>query len=481
MTLRQRGRALYMSTPVATSAINTNRTKVVGTGLTLKSSVDADVLGMTPEQAAEWQRQTEREFQLWAGNRQNCDALALNDFYELQQLVIVSWLMSGDAFALVKRGRRTKFNPYTFRLHIVEADRISTPYNMHNGVILTTYTEGKNPNTGNEIHDGVEVDSMGRVVAYHICDRYPFQAKAGIPQWTRVLAFGEHTGLPNVCHIMSAERPDQYRGVTYLAQVIEPLIQLRRYTESELMAALIQTFFSAWITTEEASSPDVIEESGVGAIAGVQDGEMPINEQRDYVMGPGTTTELPVGKNIVFGKPNVPQTAFGDFLDALCKIIGAGLGIPKDVLLKEYNSSYSASRGALMDAWDDFRMRRTWLVSDFCQPVYETWLTEAVAAGRVSAPGFFDDPILHAAWCGAKWIGPTYVSLDPTKEANAAILQIQQGIKTREQVTREQGGGDWNANMAQILQENAALAEANRILTPTVPIVEEEEEGENEE
>lgn len=49
---------------------------------------------------------------------------------------------------------------------------------------------------------------------------------------------------------MDSERPDQYRGVPYLAQVIEPLLQLRRYTESELMAALVQSFFTAWIETE---------------------------------------------------------------------------------------------------------------------------------------------------------------------------------------------------------------------------------------
>ena len=36
--LRQRSRMLYMSAPVATSAINTNRTKIVGTGLTLKAT-----------------------------------------------------------------------------------------------------------------------------------------------------------------------------------------------------------------------------------------------------------------------------------------------------------------------------------------------------------------------------------------------------------------------------------------------------------
>ena len=65
----------------------------------------------------------------------------------------------------------------------------------------------------------------------------------GNPQpttWTRVKAYQEHTGLPNVVHVMDSERPDQYRGVSYLAQVIEPLLQMRRYTESELMAAVIE-------------------------------------------------------------------------------------------------------------------------------------------------------------------------------------------------------------------------------------------------
>ena len=63
-TLRQRGRMLYMSAPVATSAINTNRTKVVSTGLTLKSAVNREILGLSPEAAKEWQRKTEAEWKL---------------------------------------------------------------------------------------------------------------------------------------------------------------------------------------------------------------------------------------------------------------------------------------------------------------------------------------------------------------------------------------------------------------------------------
>lgn len=49
---------------------------------------------------------------------------------------------------------------------------------------------------------------------------------------------------------MDAERPEQYRGVPYLAQAIEPLLQMRRYTEAEITAAMVQSFFTAFITTE---------------------------------------------------------------------------------------------------------------------------------------------------------------------------------------------------------------------------------------
>ena len=48
--------------PIATSAIRTNRTNVVGIGLQLKSRIDREALGMTQEAADAWQAQAEREF-----------------------------------------------------------------------------------------------------------------------------------------------------------------------------------------------------------------------------------------------------------------------------------------------------------------------------------------------------------------------------------------------------------------------------------
>ena len=471
-TLRQRARVLYMSSTVATAAINTNRTKVIGTGLVLNSTIDREVLGMSAEEAKIWQRRTEAEFRLWAGKKHNCDAIGMNDFAGLQQLGLKSWLLSGDVFPVLKHYKRTPTNPYSLRVHLVEADRVSTPAEYGGGYSVSGFFEGVvpegKPGAGHKIYDGVEVDENGMVVAYYIRNTYPFEIVVGETKWTRVLVYGERTGLPNILHIMDSERPDQYRGVPYLAPVIETLLQLRRYTESELMAALVQSFFTAWIETGTDNSKiplNVADPVGVDEAPGdainieisEEDGD---EGENDYRLGPGTVTHLAPGEKVHFGSPNIPTTGFDAFVKTFCRLIGAALELPYDVLIKEFNSSYSASRGALLESWEAFKMRRKWFVGDFCQPIYEVWLAEAVALGRIKAPGFFDDPLVRAAWCRANWIGPVQGQLDPIKEARAAIMLINSGIKTHSQVTREMSGGDWETNVEQLKRENEMLREA---------------------
>ena len=455
---------LYMSSPLATSAVNTNRTKVIGVGLAMKSAINRDVLGVSQEAAKDWQRKADAEFRLWADDKASCDATGMNNFAALQQLALVSWLMSGDVVAVFKRYKSTAMRPYSLRVHLVEADRVSTPGNYGSGISWPTITDGLNPDNGNKIYDGVEVDGAGMVVAYWIRNTYPWQVTSEETKWVRVEAYGKKTELPNIIHVMSSERPDQYRGVSYLAPVIEPLLQLRRYTESELMAALVQSFFTAWIVTKESTNDFPTNEVGSGDIAGVPTANpsdsnisRSINE---YEMGPGTVTTLAEDEDIKFGSPNIPTAGFDSFVKTFCKLIGAGLSIPYDVLIKEYNASYSASRAALLDAWEDFRMRRKWFVDDFCQPIYESFLAEAVARGRIKAPGFFDDPLVRAAWSGARWIGPVQGSLDPKKEAEAAVIMVDHGFKTHEQVTMETTGRDWEENMEQLSQENQVLKAA---------------------
>lgn len=467
-TLRQRSRMLMMASPVATSVIDTYRTKVVGPGLSLKSTVDRDVLGLSAEQAKAIEKQIEAEFSLWASKKENCDALGISNFDAIQQLVIKSWLSSGDNLVLITREPATKMQPYSLRLHVVEADRIRTPEEYGSGIV-SVYTknaripDGK-PGAGHMIYDGIEVDERGKVIAYHISNVYPGEWNGEEIKYTRVKAYGEKTGLPNALFSIISERPDQYRGVPILSSSIETLVQSRRYTESELMAALVQSMFTAWVETGTDQSQIPMNEVGSEEDDTPDDGDF--DGENSYEMAPGTVLHLAPGETVKFGSPNIPTAGFESFMKTIFKQIGAGNGLSYEVVMKEFNASYSASRAVLLEVWENIRMYRKWLVGFLCQPVYELFLTEAVALGRIKAPGFFDDPLIRAAWCKASWIGPVQGSIDPKKEIEADILAIQHGIKTHSQVTRERGG-DWDSNIEQLKHENKRLFDAQRKPKPT--------------
>ena len=452
-TLRQRGRMLSMSTPIAKSAITTNRTNVIGMGLQLKAKVDSETLGMTPEQAAAWQRQTEAEFALWADDKRACDATGVNDFYAMQQLAFSSWLTSGDSFVVIKQYDTTPLMPYALRLHIIEADRVRTP-----GKTGTMMTDGKAEN-GNKIFDGVEVDKNGAIVAYHIANTYPGEVGSDPEKFVRVEAYGKRTGLPNVLQLMESERADQYRGVTYLAPVIEPLLQLRRYTDAELTAANIESCFAAFVKTTAGASDNPFNEVGWGEVDGAPAGQEVSRDPNEYELGAGTINFMEPGEDVVFADPKRPANGFDAFVTAVATQVGAALEIPKDLLLKAFNASYSASRAALLEAWKAFQMRRKWFTSDFCRPVYEIWLSEAVARGRILAPGFFTDPRIRKAYLGSEWIGPSQGMLDPTKEIEAEAMAIEHGFSTHEQSTIRLNGGQWQDNVAQLDIERQLLRE----------------------
>lgn len=446
--LRQRSRSLFMSAPLAVSAIKTNRTNIVGEGLRLKSTIDAEFLGLTPEQAADWQRSAEREFELWARSKL-CDSTRVNNFYEIQQVACMSWLMNGDACVLLEYERSTRMLPYGLRIHLIESDRVSTPHSTGDNV----YLYATNPDTKNRIFNGVEVDSNNRVVAYHICSTYPNSNLYAKKDWKRVKAFGDKTGMPNVLMIYETERAEQYRGVPYLAPVIESLKQLTRYSEAEMMAAVINGFFTVFVKSEKGTS-----EMG---FTGVMDEEDQITDNDvNYELGPGMVNMLAPGEDIEIADAKRPSSNFDAFTTSLAKYVGAALEIPVEILVKNFSSSYSASRAALLEAWKAFRMKRSWLAADFCQPVYEIFLAEAIGSGRLKAPGFFLDPLIRMAYCGAQWNGPAQGMIDPVKEVNAAEKRINIGISTRQRETIEMTGGDFDNNIAQLARENQLMKAA---------------------
>lgn len=475
--LRDRARDLHMGSDIVAAAHKGLRTNIVGTGLRLNPAFDASYLGLTKEQAEKLRSSIQREWALWADTTK-CDAGGLNDFYELQGLAFISTLMSGDVFALMPKKERP-WSVYDLKVNLIEADRCATPPDKVNL-------------DRERIQSGVEVDADGMVVAYHFSNRHPGAggySLSGANDWVRVEKYGKRTGRVNVLHLFEAERPGQRRGIPIIAPIIESLKQLSQYTNAELAAAVITSMYTVFITTptdDEGGAPF----EGVGMDDEDLDGteNVPGATGDEIKLGQGAIMRTDPGEDVKFADPTRPNPNYEAFVRAMLKQMAAALELPYEILTKQFTSSYSASRGALLEAWKMYRMRRSWLSKTFCQPIYEEWFVEAVSKGRIDAPGIFDDPAIFAAYTRAEWHGPSQGLLDPTKEVAAAISRIEYNMSTAERETAELNGGSWEQNVQQRAYEKGRLAElgltegASSIpVTPSEPSDEGDEDNDDEE
>ena len=447
-TLRVRARDLYAGGGLGRGAPATMVTNVVGWGIRPKPKIDAALLGMSDEAAEEWQQAALREFSLWAKSTM-CDATRQNTFWEMQELAFRSMLVSGDVFALFGAKPNPR-NPYQLVIRLIEADRVSTPES-------TGESEAKNTDNGGRIVDGIEISKDGEVTRYHIATYHPLADETPDEiTWEPIDAFGKDTGMPNVLHLMTVERPEQHRGIPFVSGMIEQVKQLDRYMDGELAASLVAAMLTVFITNDgtQDDSYDSINDS-------IAEEDKVTDDSLHIELGNGNVYELPPGKKVDHVGVNRAPTAFESFVSEVVTMIGSSMEIPYEVLMHRYDHNYTASRSAMLDFWKVVRRYRQHFIDRFNQPIYEQWLAEAVALGRIEAPGFFDDPAVRDAWCGCQWIGTSQGHVQPVQEANAAKIRMETGISTGEQEAMEYNGSNFFENMKQrgreIAAQNAAL------------------------
>lgn len=438
--IRERSRDLERNNPIASGALDTAAINVLGSGLTLYSRIDNKILNLSEEEKTQWEDSARREWRLFSESKE-CDIARTCDFAGLAEMVFRSYMTNGDVFISMPSLPRTG-GPFKLKLQAIEADRVSNPHHTSDTIALA---------------GGVEKDSNGAPKFYHIARQHPGNFLAPRDEkWDRVAAFGSKTGRRNVLHLFRQERPGQTRGVPWFSPVIETFKQLGRYTEAELMAAVVSAFFTVFVKTESGESLGPMEpiiETGAKTT------------DKDFKMGNGAILDLAKGEDIEIANPGRPNTSFDKFVQAILEQVGMGLGIPFEILRKRFSASFSASKGSLVEGWKFFINRREFIASNFHQPSYEALITESVANGRLSAPGFFDNAMIRKAWLGSEWVGSSQTQIDEVKAANAAKIRMESKTKTLDQETRALGG-DYEKNLSQLRIEAKDLAELNKTSEP---------------
>lgn len=441
-TLRERSRDLVRNNPLAGGAIKTKVTNVIGTGLRFQSRIDRKILGLSDEQAEALESTIEREWRLFWDSKDIDLARAMNG-HAVTRMVYRQEKENGDVFILLPRKKRAGC-AYDLKLQVVEADRVCNKDSAMDSETLA---------------GGIEKDADGAPVKIHIMKYHPGAlVTSGKQEWQVRDAFNSKTGLRNIIHFYNPTRPGQSRGMPDLAAVIEPFKQLGRYTEAEIMAAVVSGFFTVFI------------ESDIGGLSGgpldnafnyTDDTAGRSNaDDKDLKLGNGLILELAQGEKVHDSNPGRPNTNYDQFVLSILRQIGVGLELPFEILVKHFTASYSAARAALLELWKYVLTERQILADNFLRPVQEVWMYEAVAAGRIAAPGFFSDPAIRKAYLGGTWVGPAKGQIDEFKEMRAAKERLATRLSTLADETAELTGGDWESNhIQQVKERNKQIAD----------------------
>jgi len=431
-TIALRARNLYQNSAFAGALVNTIDTNVVGTGLKLRPTIPWNLLGIDREYADAWEKRTQELFEIWASSK-FCDAERKCDFHELQSLAIKTELISGDCFALTQYKKNA--GPFGLCIKLLEADRCQNPISVVDCQRLA---------------QGIEVDENGMNVAYHFTKVPPFNIEdyTYLFETVRVPAF-DSFGYANVIHCFTPDRTDQRRGISALAPIISQIKQQERYQDAELLAAVVSAMFTVFLESnnqDEAGMLDgnVPDEERVGNDAGPK---TPIE------LAPGAIVELPQGYKINPANPTRPNVNYKPFVDSIFCEAAARVGISYEVVLKQFNSSYNAVRAALLESKKTFGRVKHNFVSDFCQPIYEKWLQQAIITGVIDAPGFMENPLARAMWSRCAWIGDSAFLLDPLKETQAIKMQLDEQLMSRDAAVAAITGGEYERTAHELAEE----------------------------
>lgn len=457
--LEYRSRQLYNNAPFAGAAVETKVLNVVGTGLKCRPALPYRLLGISRDEAKAFENDMRELFEAWAVDK-DCDAERENNFFQLQALALRTQLISSDAFGL-RCWREVPSSPFGLCIKLLEGNRCQNPFNSQQTRKLCM---------------GVEVGGYGEVVAYHFT-KYPnfdVETHSRCTETVRVPAYDQF-GYKNVIHVFQQDRPNQRRGVPWLAPVVLLLRKQGQYVDSELVGALVRSMFTVFISHKNSAVP---AQPFMGNVAPSQratplpvtkvDAETGVavkdSSKSAVELKAGNVIELGEGEEIQTAERHSSNDTYSAFVDSVLTEVSARLGISMEMVLKKFSTNYNAVRAAILESWKSFNAARMNLAVDFCQPVYDMFIDECVALGILDLPGY-EDPMKRKLWHRCRWVGDAPVMLDPSKETDAFIKQLDHQLTCRRDVVTQINGGVWD-DVAENLAEEKAVREDRGLPEP---------------
>ena len=457
---RQHVRTLSHNSLQLRALIERNVDTVVAQGLNLSPEPKHKILGITAKAAEEWSRDVKTRFELWAMSPR-ASRSGIYNFYHAQRLMQKSTYRDGELFVnLSYHNDPSLLSPLRFQ--ILDPDQIREAG-------YTWTATGRSLNTQNK--EGIIRNADGEETAYKV---WSTDAN-GLPKMTELPRIGRGGRIMMLHALTGIDYAGQLRGISPLSICVQDLENILDFTLAQVNKAINQSNIS-FTTESESEDPAVdpfegLSDLGAGPAA-QQYGSVPVPDPdsqnvTDESLEP-VYTEIPhgnfnrPGSYGVFSLPGKqklkpfpdtsPSQAYNVFVDAYFSYIAAATGQSVETVLMKFNQNYSASRATLILTWRIAVQRRWEMDYYILGPIYEMWLAEEIAAGRITAPGWAD-PRLRAAWISHRYTGLSMPNIDPVKTMNAAKGYVSMGATTLQDVAIEYNDSDAESNRIKLKQE----------------------------
>ena len=389
--VRARVRQLVRDFPILARAVDVVCDYTVGDGIQFQSRIkNAD--GKLDKKLCQ---QIEDEFAFWM---EEADIAGRLHYYEIMALAKRQDLEAGE-FLIVKKpvpGARIPF-----ALQVFEGDWLQD-----------LWARPENPD--NAIENGVEYELLtGRVVAYHLSDpentAKPFRVSAA-----------------DIIHGFKILRPNQRRGISPFAPGVLLAKDLQDLMDAELDASKMAAKYLALVKTADPA----FRQAAVGATTDASGKK--IEELENAII-----EYLRPGEDVVLTSNPRPGSNFPPFVKLILTMFSIVAGVPYEMLSGNYEGlNYSTGRMVRNDFAHQLRVVAGRHVRHFCQKTFRPFLDYAAAAGRLSLPGYFQNP---ARYLACEWQPPGMESIDPLREVKARIDEIRAGLRSPQEYAQARG------------------------------------------
>ena len=342
---------------------------------------------------------------------------------DAQRQIIQTIAKDGELLIRHIRGRSAG-NKFNYAIQILEADYLS---------------EDKTHDRPN-VEMGVELNDFKRPTGYYFYTGHPGSDVSTAGQRTVRLPASD------ILHPYIVSRPEQVRGVPWMAPAMFRLKMLSGYEEAEVVAARMAASKMGFFETE---TPEGYQGDGLDA-----DGNT-VTE-----MEPGIFEQLPPGVKFTEYNPTHPTTQFKDFVKGVLRGASSGMGVSYNTLANDLEGvNYSSLRQGALNERDQWRSLQTWFIGAVVAPIFEEWLLAYLSSGLTTLPPRKYDKFNTPVWSPRGWAW-----VDPAKEVTAATAAIDAGLKSKTEVMAEQGR-DFQETL-DVLASEKELEEAAGLAAP---------------